>query len=67
MSQPQYVDIMWDPKTGELEIKIEGYADSVCEDIAKKVMAQYGVSDAKVTKTTSYEGGEGQTRTQSLG
>lgn len=66
MSQPQYVDVLWDPATGETQIKIEGYPDAVCDEIAKKVIAELGISDAKVTKTASYEGGKGQTRTQSI-
>ena len=66
MSQPQYVDVFWDPDTGEVEIKIEVFADAVCDEIAKKVIAQLGVGDAKVTKTATYEGGSGQTRTQSI-
>ena len=66
MSQPQYVDVLWDPETGEAQIKIEGYPDAVCDEIAKKVIAELGISDAKVTKTASYEGGKGQTRTQSI-
>ena len=60
------MDVFWDPDTGEVEIKIEGFADAVCDEIAKKVIAQLGVGDAKVTKTASYEGGSGQTRTQSI-
>ena len=50
MSTPQYVDVVWDPKTGEAEIKIEGYADAVCDEIAKKVIAELGLAGAKVTK-----------------
>ena len=66
MSTPQYVDVVWDPKTGEAEIKIEGYADAVCDEIVKKVISELGLAGAKVTKTASHEGGDGQTRTQSI-
>ena len=67
MSMPQYIDIIFDPETGETEIKLEGFPDAVCEEVAKKVISQLGVSDAKVTKTASAEGGDGQKRPQSLG
>lgn len=66
MAAPQYIDIIFDPVTGETEIKIEGFADNVCEEVAKKIMSQMGITDAKVTKTGSHEGGDGQKRTQSL-
>jgi hypothetical protein len=67
MAAPQYIDIIFDPETGETEIKIEGFADTVCDELAKKIIAQMGVTNAKVTKTASAEGGDGQKRTQSIG
>ena len=66
MSAPQYIDFFIDPETGEMEIKIEGYADAVCDAMAAEILKNLGMKDAKVTKTGSYEGGDGQTRTQSI-
>jgi hypothetical protein len=34
--------------------------------MAAEILKNLGMTDAKVTKTASYEGGDGQTRTQSL-
>ena len=67
MSQPQYIDILFDENTGETIIKLEGLADDLCEATAQKVMKQLGITDAKVIKTASHEGGDGAKRTQSIG
>ena len=67
MSQPQYIDILFDENTGETIIKLEGLADELCEATAKKVMKQLAITDAKVVKTSSHEGGDGAKRTQSIG
>ena len=66
MAGPQYIDFFIDPDTGEMEIKIEGLADEVCAKTAAEILKNLGMQDAKVTKTSSHEGGDGQTRTQSI-
>lgn len=66
MAAPQYIDFFIDPETGEMEIKIEGFADSVCDAMAAEILKNLGMTDAKVTKTSSSEGGDGRKRTQSI-
>mgnify|MGYP001178909922 CR=1 FL=1 len=62
----EYIDFFIDPETGEMEIKIEGLPDAVCDKVAAEVLKNLGMTDAKVTKTSSAEGGDGQKRTQSI-
>ena len=66
MSAPTYIDFFIDPDTGEIEVKIEGFPDAVCDAMAAEVIKNLGVQDAKVVKTGSHEGGDGQKRTQSI-
>lgn len=66
MASPQYIDFFIDPETGEMEIKIEGFSDAVCDKMAAEILKNLGMTDAKVTKTASHEGGDGQNRTQSI-
>ena len=66
MSQPQYIDILFDENTGETIIKLEGLADDLCEATAKKVMKQLGITDAKVVKTESLQAGGGGDRSESI-
>jgi|TARA_B100000035_G_C20987016_1_gene548297 hypothetical protein len=66
MAGPQYIDFFIDPDTGEIEVKIEGFPDAVCDAMAAEVIKNLGVQDAKVVKTGSHEGGDGQKRTQSI-
>ena len=66
MASPQYIDFFIDPETGEMEIKIEVFSDAVCDKMAAEILKNLGMTDAKVTKTASNEGGDGQTRTQSV-
>jgi len=66
MAGPQYIDFFIDPETGEMEIKIEGFSDAVCDKMAAEILKGLGMKDAKVTKTASTEGGKGRTRTQSI-
>ena len=65
MSAPTYIDFFIDPDTGEMEIKIEGMG-KVCAKTAAEIIKNLGMQDAKVTETSSHEGGDGQTRTQSI-
>ena len=66
MAGPQYIDFFIDPETGEIEVKIEGFPEAVCDAMAAEVIKNLGVQDAKVVKTGSNEGGDGQKRTQSI-
>lgn len=66
MSAPAYIDFFVDPKTGEMEIKIEGLPDAMCDAVAAEVLKNLGLTDAKVTKTTSANEGGGQKRTLGL-
>ena len=66
MAGPQYIDFFIDPETGEIEVKIEGFPDAVCDAMAAEVIKNLGVQDAKVVKTGYNEGGDGQKRTQSI-
>ena len=38
MAAPQYIDFFIDPDTGEMEIKIEGFPDAVCDAMAAEIL-----------------------------
>jgi DNA-binding transcriptional regulator LsrR (DeoR family) len=63
----KYIDFFVDPDTGEMEIKIEGMPDGMCDAVAAEILKKLGLTDAKVTKTASANEGGGQKRSLGMG
>ena len=42
----EYIDFFIDPETGEMEIKIEGLPDAVCDKVAAEVLKNLGMTIA---------------------